>query len=90
MQQGITTLVVVGVGIEDQADAVREFAKAYEMDYPILLAKDKGVDLMRALGNTRMALPFTVAIDRSGKMVVSRLGALKGDELLAAAESALK
>ena len=83
-------LVVIGIGIEDQVDAVREFAKAYEMDYTVLLAKDKGLDLMQALGNPRMGLPFTVAIDRAGKVVISKMGVLKGDELVAAAEAALK
>lgn len=83
-------LVVIGIGIEDQVDAVREFAKAYEMDYTVLLAKDKGLDLMQALGNTRMGIPFTVAIDRQGRAVVAKSGAIKGNELIAAAEAALK
>lgn len=83
-------LVVVGLGIEDQADAVREFAKAYDMDYTVLLAKDQGLELMKSLGNTRMALPFTVAIDRHGKIVATKLGLLKGDELVAAAENTLR
>lgn len=83
-------LVVIGIGIEDQAEPVRDFAKAYDMDYPLLLGKDKGMELMRTLGNTRLGLPFTVAIDRTGKIVATKTGGIKGDELVAAAEAALK
>lgn len=83
-------LEVLGIGIEDKTEPVRDFAKAYEMDYPVLIGKDKGLELMRALGNAKMGLPFTVAIDRRGKVVVVKLGGIKGEELVAAAEAALK
>ncbi len=83
-------LEVVGIGIEDKTEPARDFAKAYEMDYPVVLGKDKGLDLMRTLGNAKMGLPFTVAIDRQGKVVVVKLGGIKGEELVAAAEAALK
>ena len=46
-------LEVIGIGLEDQVDSVRDFAKAYDMDYPVLLAKDQGLPLMQALGNSR-------------------------------------
>lgn len=83
-------LEVIGIGVEDKVEPVRDFARAYEMDYPVLIGKDKGLELMRALGNTKMGLPFTVAIDRAGKLVVVKMGAIKADELAAAAEAALK
>lgn len=83
-------LEVIGIGLEDKVEPVRDFAKAYEMDYTVLLAKDHGMPLMKALGNTKMGLPFTVAIDRSGKIVTLKMGVIKGEELVAAAEAALK
>jgi len=83
-------LEVLGIGIEDKVEPVRDFAKAYDMDYPVLIGKDKGLELMRALGNAKMGLPFTVAIDRAGRLVVVKTGAIKADELAAAAEAALK
>ena len=83
-------LEVLGIAIEDKAEPVRDFAKAYDMDYPILLGKDKGLALMQGLGNTKMGLPFTIAIDRTGKIVTLKMGAIKGDELVAAAATALK
>lgn len=83
-------LEVLGIAIEDKVEPVRDFARAYEMDYPVLLAKDKGLELMRSLGNARMGLPFTVAVNRQGKLAVVKLGGIQADELAAAAEAALK
>jgi thiol-disulfide isomerase/thioredoxin len=74
-------LVVVGIGLEDKADTVREFAKAYEMDYTVLLARDQGLRLLRALGNIKGGLPYTLVIDRSGKVVAKKLGLMSRAEL---------
>ena len=62
-------LEVIGIAIEENAEPVREFAKAYDIDYPVVLAKSKGLWLMQTLGNGRAGLPFTVAIDRKGNIV---------------------
>lgn len=83
-------LIVLGIGLEDKAESVRDFIKAYEMNYPVLLAKDQGVPLMQALGNVRAGLPFTVAINRKGQIVASKLGAMNKADLDAAAELVLK
>jgi thiol-disulfide isomerase/thioredoxin len=83
-------LVVVGIGLEDKAESVRDFMKAYEMNYPVLLAKDKGIALMQALGNPKAGLPYTIVVNRKGEIVASKLGAMKRDELESAAATALK
>ena len=83
-------LEVLGIGIEDKADAAKEFARAYEMDYPVFVAKDKGIPLMQALGNTKGGLPFTIVIDRNGQVVQKKMGIMKKADLDAAAELALK
>lgn len=75
---------VLGIAIEDRAEPVRDFAKAYEMTYPILLAKDQGLALMQALGNTRAGLPFTLVIDRQGRLVARKLGPMNAAEVEAA------
>lgn len=85
-------LVVVGLAIEDadSREAVRDFARAYEVDYRILLAGvGKGVELMKALGNDKAGLPFTIAIDRNGKVVVKKLGAMSKAEMEAAIRQVL-
>jgi len=83
-------LEILGIALEDKAEPVRDFAKAYDIDYPVLLAQDKGLALMKALGNTKMGLPFTVAINRRGEIVVVKMGMITGEELAKAAEATLK
>lgn len=83
-------LEVVGIGIEDQTESVRDFAKAYEMNYPVVLGKSKGIWLMQALGNASAGLPFTVVIDRNGQIVSQKLGVMKQADLEAAAAAVLK
>jgi len=83
-------LTVIGIGLEDKAESVRDFMKAYEMSYTVLLAKAGGIELMQALGNSRAGLPFTVAIGPKGNIVASKLGAMTRADLDAAAEAALK
>ena len=83
-------LEVLGIGIEDKAEPAREFAKAYEMDYPVFVAGAKGIPLMQALGNTKGGLPFTLLIDRNGNVLQKRLGVMKKADLDAAAELLLK
>lgn len=81
---------VLGIGIEDKAEPAREFAKAYEMDYPVFVAKEKGIPLMQALANTKGGLPFTLFIDRNGQVIQKKLGLIKKADLDAAAEKLLK
>ena len=83
-------LEVLGIGIEDKADAAKEFARAYEMDYPVFIAREQGIPLMKALGNTKGGLPFTVFIDGNGQVVQIKLGLLKKSDLDAAAVQLLK
>ena len=55
---------------------------------PVLLARGGGLDLMRALGNAKAGLPFTLALDRRGAVVASRLGLPSREQLAAAARRA--
>ncbi|MCX7897589.1 MAG: TlpA family protein disulfide reductase [Rhodocyclaceae bacterium] len=82
-------LEVIGIAVEERTAALKDFVRAYEMDYPVLVARDKGLELMKALGNAKMSLPFTVAIDREGRLVGKKLGAASGEELARLAASAL-
>ena len=81
---------VLGIGIEDRAAPVKEFVKAYEINYPVFVAKEHGIPLMKALGNTRGALPYTLFIDRNGQIVGKKLGQLSETDLNAVAEILLK
>ena len=81
---------VLGIGIEDKADSAKDFAKAYEMDYPVFVAKEKGIPLMQAMANTKAGLPFTLFIDRNGQVIQKKLGLIKKADLDAAAVQLLK
>lgn len=84
-------LVVLGIGLEEQPDSARDFAKAYEMSYPVLLGDNrKTLWLMQTLGNARGGLPFTVVIDRGGQIVSRKLGLMTAADLEAAAQALLK
>jgi thiol-disulfide isomerase/thioredoxin len=74
-------LTFVGVAVEENSAPVREFASAYKMNYLVVMGGDDVMGLMRDLGNTKGGLPFTVAIDRSGKMVGLKLGILQDGDL---------
>ncbi len=85
-------LVVLGIAVEEPEahDSVRDFAKAYEINYPLLLGENrKTLWLMQTLGNNRGGLPFTVVIDRKGQIVTRKLGAMSAAELDAATRTLL-
>lgn len=81
---------ILGIGIEDKAEPAKEFAKAYEMDYPLFVAKEKGIPLMQALGNSKGGLPYTLFIDRNGQVVQKKMGLIKKVDLDTAGELLLK
>lgn len=75
---------ILGIALEEQGAPVREFAKAYEIDYPLLLVKDGSMELMSALGNSKLGLPFTLAVDRQGKIAYLKLGPMTAADMDAA------
>lgn len=75
---------VVGINLEKDPLPVRDFAKAYEVNYPIYQAREGGLELMRALGNVNAGLPYTVVLGKRGQLVASRIGVLKREHLDAA------
>lgn len=73
-------ILVVGIDLDEQPAAVREFAAAYEMSYRVLITRGDGIELLRALGNPAANLPFTLAIDARGSIVARRLGVLRRED----------
>lgn len=80
---------VIGLALETDPAPVRDFARAYDINYPVALTRGGGLDLLRALGNRNAGLPFTLALDRRGAVVASRLGLLTREHLDAAVKKAL-
>ena len=82
-------LEVVGIGI-DNAAKMRQFAKDYGVDYPLLVADASAVDLMRDLGNPSGALPFTAVKDARGTIAYRHLGLLKEPDITQVIEGILR
>ena len=78
--QGSKGLQFVGIAVDD-ADKVRKFAADLGVNYPVLIGGYGAMELSKTLGNSIMALPFTVIVDRGGKVVHTQLGPLKEDQL---------
>jgi peroxiredoxin len=75
--RGVT---VVGLGI-DSPSALKRFRDEYLLSLPLFAAGAGGSELGRALGNPSGALPYTVVIDRKGRIVQARLGQVRPAEL---------
>jgi len=71
-------LEIVGIAI-DQADAVREYASAQGMDYPLLIGEREGLEAARAFG-METVLPFSVFVDAAGHVVTLKVGELHRDQ----------
>ena len=56
---------------------MRQFAKEIGLNYPTLIGGYGAMELSKTLGNTIMALPFTVVVDRAGNVLVNQLGPIK-------------
>ena len=89
-EYGKRGLVVLGIAIEDDPLAVKEFATAYEINYPVGVDKKKGLWLMQSLGNGVSGLPFTLIIGRDGQVVVRKIGQFTRKDFDAVADSLLK
>jgi len=69
-------LQFVGIAI-DQPDKVAEFSREFHINYPLLIGGLETVELMRQAGNRAGVLPYTLVIDRDGKLVSREPGGLK-------------
>lgn len=76
---------IVGISV-DSVDKVRQFAIEYQIGYPLVVGTMEVIDLTRRLGNKAAGLPYTVVLDRSGRVVKTHLGGISEVEL----ESAIR
>jgi thiol-disulfide isomerase/thioredoxin len=73
-------LVFIGVALDEKIK-VQTFTDETGINYPILLGEMDAVDLTRKIGNRLGGLPFTVVIDRNGKIVASAVGGVSLDRM---------
>jgi thiol-disulfide isomerase/thioredoxin len=72
-------LEIVGIAVDFRKD-VRDFVAKTPIHYPILVGEDDGVQVAALLGIVDLALPFTVFVDRKGRILVLRLGQVHEDQ----------
>ncbi|NKF21630.1 redoxin domain-containing protein [Solimonas marina] len=73
-------LKIVGPAL-DEADAVRPMLTRFHINYPVTADFTGGDQAMRALGNDRGALPFSVLIDPDGFVAERILGGMSAEQL---------
>ena len=77
---GSEGLQFIGIAIED-VKPVREFIQQIPVNYPMLIAPARGMQLMAKFGNTMGVVPFSVVIDRSGRIVHIQPGIFETDQV---------
>jgi thiol-disulfide isomerase/thioredoxin len=70
----------VGIALDSEAK-VSQFALKYPISYPLVVADFAGLEIAHSFGNPSGVLPFTVLMDESGKIVHSKIGQIKQNEL---------
>jgi len=80
---------LIGVALDDP-EPVQAFVDKHKIAYPILVSPDEGIRIAHDLGNVVNTVPFTVIVDKTGRMVKSHMGTLTGEELLKIAGPLLK
>ncbi len=71
-------LQVVGIAL-DTADAVRQYAGSHGIDYPVLVGERGGLEAVSAFGMDTV-LPFSVFVDRGGRIITLKVGELRRKE----------
>ncbi|MGM0677600.1 MAG: TlpA family protein disulfide reductase [Pseudomonadota bacterium] len=72
-EQGLT---IVGVAL-DEHQAVSDFIDTYGINFPVLIGEDAAMDVASAYGNRYGSLPYSVLLDRDGKVRYIHAGELK-------------
>ena len=79
-RDGAKGVQFVGIAVDD-ADKVRSYIQEIGLNYPALIGGYGAIELSKALGNELSALPFTVVLDRQGRVAHTQLGPLKAAKL---------
>jgi thiol-disulfide isomerase/thioredoxin len=81
-QYAAKNLQIIGIGIDSPSN-IAEFAKKFNIAYPVYVAGIQGTELSRQLGNKAGGLPYTVLIGADGQVKKTYLGRLKFEQLRA-------
>lgn len=69
--------IVVAIAM-DNADASRNFARQFGLNFPVLIGEmnAKSLQLAKKLGNANVSLPYTAIINRQGQIMYRQAGQL--------------
>ena len=79
-RNGARGVQFVGIAI-DTPERIAPYAKEIGINYPLLVGRLETMELAREVGNRAGVLPFTLVIDRSGRVVTTAVGAIKPEKL---------
>lgn len=82
-------VIFLGIAVEDNRELVQEFARSYNINYPLVSGKEQGIALLQKLGNQIAGLPFTLVLDAQGRIITSRRGQMSASRLEQALQAAL-
>ena len=70
----------VGIAV-DTSERVAIYAKEMGINYPLLIGGLEAMELAREVGDRAGVLPYSLVIDRSGRVVSTTVGILKPEKL---------
>ncbi|HVK53820.1 MAG TPA: TlpA disulfide reductase family protein [Burkholderiales bacterium] len=71
---------IIGIAI-DTSEKVEPFSRKMGINYSIFLEEERGVALSKRLGNRAGVLPFTVIIDREGRVAFVTTGTITSEQI---------
>jgi thiol-disulfide isomerase/thioredoxin len=87
---GASGVQFVGILIDDEAEAARDFLKSYSVSYPILNGAVGGREWSAKLGDSVEVLPYSVVFDANGRLVHKEVGRFTREEVLEQVRPLLK
>jgi len=80
-QYAAAGLQVVGIATDETSEKdVQAFLKRMVVNYPMLMGTDDVGNLVAAFGGSLIGLPYTLVLDRSGKVLTIHAGELHAEE----------
>ncbi len=70
----------VGIAI-DQKERVGPYVQEIGINYPVVVGGMETMEFARQLGNRLTVLPYTLVVDRAGKVQASQIGVLRPEKL---------
>ena len=79
-------VIFLGVSVDEDVDALKDFIKSYEINYPILLdTRTQNVSGIWGVSG----IPTTFFIDENGKIIGKRVGQMPAQDLIKAIEATI-